>query len=608
MEVLFRTIVTEVEDYIREPLFTGIILDICRSAPMSREVINEAKLKSWGKEISVCEAQGLPHRFNFRVFFGHPEESILPYVPPNPQMARYIQSVIDRWKERMHNIPVHYPRLSRKQVSWSTVRDWESFTGMYWERESRRGGVEMTQEYLERFLLDTGYAVRGVCEVRQKWYKHGVSPRTYFAQGGTTFHSSKFLQGMWNDLVDSLDCTNHVTRLNPTRIELDDSTGEYLRIYDLSSFTSNHHEQKFFIDDLASYCAGTTVDVMDVREGVVTLDLGCLLSTYNQTCNYSAEYSLEKLGVEFLDFVSRHNNASFLGIYANLSSCTFVHGATVLQAFDTTKKLNVAGDDGHFAEKDGMEDVTTELIRGNGVIEESKEFSTREDGAVCLKRGIIQLEGGTLLQKPMVIWPSLDTIGGLFGYSSPQFSTSMQDNLTKDRRRDILGSELLRFLTHVFHLSDTGGLDLLIFFLQRVYEEANLPEDGSLPQCGDHYILPILPREPSDLCDILPLEKLVRSKYRGVAVVTQVQLDEVTQDEGEGFRNIEGWEWIGPSTKHLSYLRSLDFLSNEKRKEYVWGLEGLDRILREFDSDGRRMYNWKVLEVIPEHLLNSTES
>jgi hypothetical protein len=108
----------------------------------------------------------------------------------------------------------------------------------------------------------------------------------------------------------------------------------------------------------------------------------------------------------FLDLVRVHNVAGFLGVYGNLMSCTFVHGVSVLMMIDNPDKLNVAGDDGHAAISRSNVDTLFDVIRGNGVVERSKLYSTDEEGSICLKRGIVQFNL-QLLQKRMVILPDL---------------------------------------------------------------------------------------------------------------------------------------------------------------------------------------------------------
>lgn len=593
-------IVSIFKDMITTALFSGLILDICRSAPLKTDQIKSEQIKAWGKEYSVCTRERLPHRINFDVLFREEcrNESITPYVAPNPRMADYVRSRLELWREETCQ-KLHYPRLSTKQSSYDTMRHYEELTGEKWVTESREGGVEFNQLVLERFYCETGYEIPGVSEMRQKWYKSGTTPRTYFAQGGTTFSKSKYMQGMFLDLVDHLDCTNHVSRLNPSRILLDDPE-DYLRIYDLSSFTSNCHEQASFCSHLASFCSGYSLRLFDSCKGIILEDLGHLISEFNQVCNEFPLFSLERLDKsEHLGPIS-HTNASFLGVYGNLATCTFLHGAVVLQAFDSPDSLNVAGDDGHFRQKPGFEDVVTDLIRSIGVVETTKEFDSREDGAVCLKRGLYQ-HSGRIYQKLMVIWPSFHSLGTLLGFRSPQFSP-FDPGMSKNDFRNLVGNEILRFLSHLYYAKIQENIDFVLQFLLFYYQQTNLPEYGSLPQCNGKFLCPVLPTSKDDLYREHPLDKLLRTTYNGSAMVTCSWDEARFDDETEGIGYSVGYSWRGRMTGYLSHMQKLGFVQSEKLKEFVWGDWGFERLKEDFDPYRIPVYDFLVLEDIPIHL------
>jgi hypothetical protein len=595
----FVALPSKIKDLVESPLYSGLILDICRSAPMERSMIMEQRMKSWGKEIAACEGVPLHTRINYRPFFDEDafNEPILPYLPPNPDMARHVHYTLRRWRKQLE-FSLIYPRMSRKQQSRSTRRHWEELEGRRWVGV-KEGGVEFTQEVIEKYYHDTGIHLQGVCEVRQKWYKSGISPRTYFCQGGTTYEASKYLQEAFSKLADELICTNHVSRLNPVRINLEGDRANYLRIWDLTSFTSNHHECKHFIEGLAGFCYGTMVRIVDSREGVLDADLGVLLSNYNKICNFSPEYSLEILDEVFVGVTLVHHIAGFLGVYGNIASSAFLHGATVLQTCTGTDRLNVAGDDGHKCETPGLEDLTLEAIRANGIVERSKEFSTQDEGAVCLKRGIIQIDQ-SLIQKLMIVWPSFHSLGSILWYQAPQFQPFEGSN---QDARDMVGTEILRFLQHIFACGELENVDSVLRFLYMFYLEANLPEYGELPQCGGQALIPILPRQPRDLFDMAPLQKLIRARYNGGALVNSRIARHLASDE-EAFEPYAGYEWSGVSSRKVSFLRSLGYISSDPIKKFVYGESGLQELLDDFDLSMLSLYNHTVISDIPPYLHN----
>lgn len=480
-------------------------------------------------------------------------------------------------------------------MSMATAREWERIFGREWITQEEEGGVEFTQETLERVYHEFGIEIESPCEIRQKWYQSGITPRTYFASGGTAFNKSKYLQEPASALTAELSTTHPISRLNPARIHLK-SSNHYLRIYDLSGFTSNHWECKHFLDRLASWCTGTVVRVVDAVEGIVERDLGDLLSDYNGAMNYQAEYSLERVAEEFADVLEYHNRAGFLGVYGNINFSTFLHGASLLMVLENTSQANVAGDDAHYSEESGFEDDADKIIDANGYIEETKFFRTDQDGAVCLKRGVIQ-EEDRILPKIMLVFPSLANLGHLFRYHPPQFSAT---RLTGPEKVALVGTELFRFLRGVFLSGVTQDLQPIIQIIQAIYEIAHLPKQGCMPPWSDK-LIPVCPTRPEDMTQFSPLTTLLHYHFTdGVALPKYL-------DSGEIDGSIDpdlslGSEWVGTSTKKLRYLETLEYVVREELLEILWGEAAYTRIVDVFASVVPKVYRYRVVCRVPEHL------
>lgn len=465
-------------------------------------------------------------------------------------------------------------------------------TGEEWD-ESR--GL-FSQRYLECWQHHNNFLIDGPCEVRQKWYRSGLSPRTYFAQGGTAFNLSKHVQGMANDLVDSLVSTHYHYRLNPTRIRIE--SNESLRIWDLSSFTSNHHESRHFICALAEFCADTEVEIMDCIHGKSMINLGRLISSYSQM-NTFPEYTLERLDEYFTDLVNFHNVAGFLGVYGNLPFSTFLHGASVLQVIGDPDKLNVAGDDGHAPSEPGslQDHYLGRIIRRNGVVEESKYFWTYEDGAVCLKRGLVQI-GNRLLQKEMIIWPSISLIlQRILGPDAPSHSSDPVKK-SKNELKASIAAEMMRFLNSLFLHNHLGwDYSSIIRFCRCVYETCGLPVEGSVPQLGGQYLCPILPVSHSSFLSP-PLQQVVAYHYRGF-----VELPERSTIECYEPRELlwlAGWSFYSSPNGKYSYLESLGYLRSEVVKRCYTGLDGYHALLKEFSGYVSEIREYYVESVPPD--------
>lgn len=488
-----------------------------------------------------------------------------------------------------------YPRMSRKMMSHATVREWERLSGTEWETNEEEGGVEFTQETLERLYHEFGIEPDSPCEIRQKWYQSGITPRTYFASGGTAYRTSKYLQEPASALTAELSTTHPISRLNPARIQLENSD-HYLRIYDLTGFTSNHWECKRFLDRLSSWCDGTTVRVVDAVEGLVERDLGALLAEYNGTMNYQPGYSLERVADEFAEVLEYHNRAGFLGVYGNINFSTFVHGASLLMVLQRMDQANVAGDDAHFDAESGKEAESERIVDANGYVEPTKVFRTDQEGAVCLKRGVIQ-EGTRVLPKVMLVFPSFSNIGQLFKYQAPQFPRSP---LSKSEKLSLVGTELFRFFRGV-HLSGVQqDLPQVIHLIQAIYETAHLPKQGCMPPWSDK-LIPVCPTNPEDITNSSPLSVLLHHHFTDGVVLPKFQDIGEIDDSLDPCLNVGG-TWVGSSTKKLRYLEVLGYVVREEMSEVLWGVEAYNRVVDVFAREGVKVYRYNVVRSIPDYL------
>jgi hypothetical protein len=586
-------------DWITSPIFSSIILDMCRSAPLPISAVKEQKLSSWGKEISTCEREDGDRHFDYTCWFD-PHQHNRPFmagVPPNPSMAARIHRALISWRQSVSS-KLLYPRMSRKMVSQSTVREWETLFGRVWESKEEEGGIEFTQETLEKIYHQTGVEIGGACEVRQKWYTSGVTPRTYFAQGGDSYKWSKFIQEIAGDLTETLSTTHPITRLNPGRIQLRHS-GCYLRIYDLTTFTSNHWECKYFLRDLSRWCHGTTMRIVDAVEGVKLVDLGDLISDYNDRMNFSPSYSLERIASEFAEVFEFHNRAGFLGVYGNINFSTFLHGGSLLMIVESEDEANVAGDDGHYNEEDGMEDVADRIIGANGIMEITKTFRSDQIGAVCLKRGLIQVDS-RCLQKIMLIFPSIANIGRLFGFRPPQFPPPTRK--TKAEYRGQIGNELFRFLRAIFLSQMSLDLTDLLDLLHALYTTARLPEHGMLPPFGPH-LIPVLPMQSSDCYTHSPLDVLLRHHFsEGVIVPKFLQIGE--EDGSDDPPLYQNGTWEGTVTRKLKYLSVLEYVVKDEITEVLWGATAYQRLVDVYSVRGSKVYAWTCVVDVPDFLVS----
>jgi hypothetical protein len=551
---------TRFHNDLHSPVKSAIILDLCRSLPLPPSEIELARAKGWTKEILPCSTETKKTSFyNWMTIFDTQQAHIplSPYHPPNEGMAAYIHFQLHRLRTKYRNKTL-LPRATHKQMSYDTRRSYESESGDTLDYTTIFG-----QDDWCRYYHETGIQLEGVCEMRQKWYPSGAKPRTYYAQGGTSYRHSRFLQDFFTDLANALTSTHHVFRLMPSRLR-PSSDEAVFRIYDLSSFTSRMEEQKFFVQALATFFMGVPVKYLDEVHGVCEVDLGELLEEYNEVCNWYPEVSLERCLKE--QIVISHSLASMLGIFGNLMTCTSAHGISVLMLHQSELHDNVAGDDGLDDETDSGGHLPG-VIESLGIVEWTKTYPSTDPYPVCLKRPLLVSASGVDLGLN-VVPPNLALVNNLLGIRDDPRYTFYHDDLTRDDRRTIIGRDLLRFLDSARRCPHLEPEDKRIvvevyWVLTRAFENPK----PSLVICGDEYDWPIPPNDVEFPCNVSFLELTFRIRFRDYLYVPVETFDEFdvrlccTPGDTLSCR---------PS-KYTSWLRRLGYLKDEPRMSLLLG-------------------------------------
>jgi hypothetical protein len=626
----FRRLCSSIRDYIQSPLWSGLVLDLARAVEPTKEEYETLIRASWEKEIIACNSERRPSTLNFNAIFYphvHGDEEFLPGIPAKQDVNFYLASLITEWRSSVCNQEVHFPRLSSKFCSRRTAamleQEFPAWKSVFDEEDDM-----LSQCVLERLASDTGIEVGGPCEIRQKLYRSGMTPRTYFAQGGDAFFSSKYFQNSFSHLVDLLPISNHVLRLIPSNLDLH-TGGNHVFIYDLTSFTSLFHEFLPFIRSLADFCLGHTFVVWHPRYGKVDLDLGEELHKYadvNANCPAYSAVRAKRWG----DEVFYHMVAGFLGVYGNLMICTFLHACVVLSVVGDARKCYVAGDDGGavvFASlvltwtsnksppKPGnafYDDVNILFyaLALLGLIQWSKVFTTQESGAIALKRPLVQT-GEQLHQPQMIIWPSLQLINLFINWHNRKdirFTTLYTFN-RREEVRDMSCGELLRFQTNIFYMQHRiaeGDLGRVWNYLEWVYDRLGLRLCGSVPQLPLHHLdsmYPCIEGGPEQLREE-PIKRTISRLWQGYC--------RLPAREGEGSSYCVdvvdeaslyvGQSFIGAMSPLRSYLRKCRYLRCEPLYVTLVDPESLQVLLDEYDRgvrNGRALYRITVVSLPP---------
>jgi hypothetical protein len=278
-------------------------------------VIEEDREKELVAALSIYH----PVAFNWDpLFVGKPT----PIAPDYPVsfVHKAVSSALSSCKEKLASTTL-YPDFSEK-----TIGD----IGRVTMNKIRESGfdVEINPSTcgLERLYSRTGIKIGGCTEMRTSFGLGDLRPRSYYARGPDVYYSSRYVQPIFNILIDSLPVTNRYHRFITAQLAPMDPS-ETLFIYDYSSFTSNLFEIRNFTAALGRYFHDTDVTIIDTFEGPISVNLGRLLLDFNEHCNVFPEFTVRDFGSSHsVGKDSNFHSCGMLGVPGNISSCTFLHG------------------------------------------------------------------------------------------------------------------------------------------------------------------------------------------------------------------------------------------------------------------------------------------
>jgi len=529
---------------------------------------------SFIKEYLVLTSRPRPSEIKYSNLFKNTGRSIHDHIPYNSDMIDLHIKTIDDWISKIESNR-YYPKFSDKLCSRSSSRI-ACKLGLIPE------SYELTITDLELIYHNEGIRIDGDCEMRQAWFPSNLSPRTYYCMGGYAYHRAKYVQSMFNDLVDRFDPTNKRLCVRPTRIIL--RNGNYAYIYDLESFTSNLHEQIHYLTELSHYCRHRTTTLFDSHEGFIEVHLSDLFSEFAQL-HRGLLVSLERIATDNKDLVLTQEVAGLLGVYGNITSAKWLHGVLMSQFVQELDELNVAGDDGIIAIDDHTDPYAGICVLGK--MESTKVYDSREAGAICLKRPISQVES-TLIQGSLVNWPLLE-YPELESEVDPRYPSIR--HMSKYEKKSAVASSVMTFLQELQWHSLDNGRKFIEEYVSYVYDSTGLNPRGNVPQVsGEGFFTPCI---LGDYIGKDPLRYTLEQHYRGIG---QIQLRGTLPFEP---RMIDESTFRCNSDAYLSTLIRLGFLSEARIELIVIGDDGFDRIMNEYLALDRVVVEYTVLRYIP---------
>lgn len=468
---------TQINITLSHPLYSGAIIMMCCIAPMDEEDQRRIMEEAFFKEVDTMDTSPYFPGLDFSCFFGDYSKPLHPRMQPNPTSAKVVHDAIKSWIHRhTQETRIHRPTLSKKLLPKFTRDDLD----LWISTEVAEPGLA-TQGALEYLWMKYEVMVDGPCEIKQRWYTNGMTPRTYFVCGPTLFEKSKYTKDLWNDLVDSLVITQRHNRVNPRRIHIEGI--ERALFYDLSTFTSNCAAQREFLSYLARVVEGLPFCLLDTRYGPQIVDFGDIVREYCQTNAQPGYANANK------SYSGVHGVAGFLGVYGNIATCTFLHGAFLMQLASNDRKCGCAGDDAVIVtvEEDSSIWICVELI---GVIAREKTFASDDPDVIYLKRrtwrdeAFCRLDFSTYIQLPSF----------LFNMHPQELARYRESALTKAEMKELAYSSLSAFFKSAVAFRNTSAFPDIVNFARSYYTLLRIPWTGHVPQFsygrryGDRFI------------------------------------------------------------------------------------------------------------------------
>jgi len=289
-----------------------------------------------------------------------------------------------------------------------------------------------------------------------------------------------------------------------------------------------------------------------------------------------------------------------LGIFGNLMSDTFAHGAAVSMCVRGADEDNTAGDDGLLIKRDDTADEIEMVLDALGDCEMTKTFDIvdPEDASICLKRPISVVDG-TIVHGIAIIPPSITLFRHhILKEDDPRYSF-FDEGLDDRARVSIVGKDMMRFLRSAhraqWRLSD-DEVELVMDTLRGAMRHIKIPVDGGLPQCGrSSYFFPCATQIDEFRQDD-PILSLAARHFTGHVTIPLVEKEEMPLVSevlpGDRFRGNGGKLW--------KLLEILGHVTKDEIRVELSGQDALDHLIRLYTEKHRsNLYEFHIVSDIP---------
>lgn len=413
-----------IHDHLESPILSGLWSMLVRNIPLVDNASAEREFySSMEKEIDAAIETHHPTTFRWSSIFSHDRhirsrttfhDDYIDNIPLRHDLYHAFLGA----KHRLSGMTI-YPDIGKKTVGIHAQRRIAEFTSLHPLSASIDGNSILD---LEKIYHETGIEIEGATEMRWAWKFNDLKPRLYYARGPSVYYASRYIQPVFNVLVDCLPVTNRYERFHTSHIRT--TPGQRAFIYDYISFTSALHEIINFTTALATFLQGTKVTIIDTHQGPISMDLGDMMATFNDACNRTPQFDIGGLSWTRKGYEEclLHHNCGMLGVPGNIASCTLLHGIHLIMAL-SSMLAKVVGDDALGAGEESKETVNPLLANIGHVhpekVEEWVDGEDRDDTGEgydtswqYVKRPI-DLVDSRIVCGTQLTWPSLGVMLGL---------------------------------------------------------------------------------------------------------------------------------------------------------------------------------------------------
>jgi len=595
--------------FIQDSFLRWFLIDLVRAAPYKNtQKIHEEYVKAIDSEMKCHMKIQEESQFNYGAIFKDIYSKIHPLFPYQPVVHAMIRNKIRQWVHWCTRTGVLYPKMSSKEPSQHSFR---SITDEGYVTQRLQCG-NLAVYSIDQVADILQYPFSGENEMRQKWKFQDNKPRPYYAIGSTDFFRCGVGRRVCNKLADFFENTHRHTKLDTSHLVI--NPGDDLLIYDLSAFTSNLSELKFFLLELVDFikdeCGNPSIQCA-IGGKIEEIKLSHLM--YCICCsNMDVHFSIPSMMVPpgEIDYYSG-SSSGLLGVYTNIVLSTVLHGIFASIISGGFARNRCAGDDGILVLPTQNIDDAIPMIQSFGDLAPEKVWDTknRDDKyKVFLKRPLI-LQAETIFTSEQVPFPSCEPI-----IIPPQYTLHKTKNTPFSRLRRSQ-SQVYSFCNYLFSnpykWSLASGLakQVVRAFLEILYSDLRyygfkesgtpLPVDGGILFGIRIYPISDLLRDDDMAVTVERFEYWLYLNHEH-----SFQVHEKRRINGiEGSHSV-GESFNANSSGHLSYLEKLGYLHRSKILKTYLISNNFDYILSNNRKDNvLRVYKYTVLNPIPDDFI-----